>query len=1226
MDQDTGERLNTPTLQADGQGPLDTHRDGLIDDKPDVQSGDIGRQTEAQSGDIGHQTEVQSGDIGHQTEAQSGDIGHQTEAQSGDIGHQTEVQSGDIGHQTEAQSGDIGHQTEVQSGDIGHQTEAQSGNIGHQTEAQSGNIGHQTEAQSGDIGHQTEVQSGDIGHQTEAQSGDIGHQTEVQSGDIGHQTEAQSGDIGHQTEAQSGDIGHQTEDIGHQTETPSARDEDSTADEGSYDDTDSDDEESDESDESEDEGSGDSQEVDDDNTMPGDEDDHHDDGDTTDETFETDQDAMDDEELERAYRKQLIAVQIVTDDPQETSLDHITIANRILDLSKSLSDYDPNNYDYVNGVVVPDVESDIGDADSWDWTFPDSNVNELDIPPERRNKIRPRKSKRTTTAAGNSSQEKTTHAGNTDELKLTPAEDEMGLNPTTLQDRTSYYDTIYQQLLAAFLLEQERMKLSRESSAENIVYFEDPDSSKLQRKKLKFLNPNSSVASKTKVLTRDTREDGYRKQEVAKQKHSPEAVKHFEQRNVKRILSKLSKIEAHFIGSPKQRDAAVKATDKPTDTVTESSEVMSKPEGMLNSSLKLNSVAERRASLGDTLTERLMQWRWARGRASSRPDVLGKSKTKEELQDEVNAYLASTQQQFEEKKDFLAIFRHAARLTIILLRAVGIKPQKPEVDSYNFLSWTVVYDEVLGISRLNYDSGALTFDPQVFKAKNESTITEETKEILRLPASQRTDGHIHTARICFKQVAPSFSEFPIRIQESMIRVCTYERFEPGRVIIRQGHRAENFYFIISGCAVVTEMDLNANHVLTTNVLGKGNSFGELAILNMALRSATVTCREEVELIWIEREDFIDIFMRGVKGREAEHIAFLKGVDLLQGWPVNQLPQDNPKICAFTYVRRGVTLCRDSCKSDWIFVIVSGSCKILKALYNQPDKTVETPQSVSLAPLASGFSTIYTKGGNRATNIKGSNPSLSHTATGRTTTRVRRQGIVQRPRDLVATIHLLSDRTEEKVSMSRSQHQLEIEELYFRRHVLPSIHTKPSREMHGDIRSTSRVSPQVEARPPGTPSGTSPTSLQLPPISPLYKPKRQSYGLHPPALPQLGVGTQSQRQRKSRKVFIEVARLESGATFGLDQVVLAGMRKLTSCSLVSDGAEVVLINKKFFKKYLTEETLKTIREKIVPLPSEKVLKQDLETVKTWQTFKAQTLAEFHRWRNQRATVSNVLRQH
>lgn len=70
----------------------------------------------------------------------------------------------------------------------------------------------------------------------------------------------------------------------------------------------------------------------------------------------------------------------------------------------------------------------------------------------------------------------------------------------------------------------------------------------------------------------------------------------------------------------------------------------------------------------------------------------------------------------------------------------------------------------------------------------------------------------------------------------------------------------------------------------------------------ARRSATVTCKTNVELLAVSREDFIDIFMHIEKDKEPEHIRFLRTIDLLRDWPIDKIPIDNPKICLFTFFR------------------------------------------------------------------------------------------------------------------------------------------------------------------------------------------------------------------------------------------------------------------------------------------------------------------------------------
>ncbi|CAG5131875.1 unnamed protein product, partial [Candidula unifasciata] len=478
-----------------------------------------------------------------------------------------------------------------------------------------------------------------------------------------------------------------------------------------------------------------------------------------------------------------------------------------------------------------------------------------------------------------------------------------------------------------------------------------------------------------------------------------------------------------------------------------------------------------------------------------------------------------------------------------------------------------------------------------------STLSQDIKDILRLPPEQRSEANIRTVMINFHNVVPSFSEYPREIQQSMIRVCMYEKFESGRVIIRQGHRAENFYFIIGGSAVVTQMDSEAGHVHTTNVLGRGNSFGELAFLHMSKRSATVTCRDDVELLCIDREDFIDIFMRPRKGDEPDHIKFLKSVDLLQGWPVSLLPHVNPKICAFTYVRRGVILCHDNANSDWIFVVYSGSCKVLKALEDIPVPRLDRrAHKISLTPDTHNIRKV-----NRTTQSPGNKENAStqgRSHHGNTCRRLRKYGVSLPP--IRSATDGLANEKYSKESFADTDHLQQITDIFNHKHVLPTIVGNNQTDQENNEQTSTKVA-SIEV---SIQSKTNHT----------FRLKRQSYGVQPPTLPQFlapsDETTTTQQPQLRKFAFVEIARLEPGDVFGLDHVVLSGMRNVASCSLVSQGAEVVLISKSFFKKHLTEDTLKRMRQQIQPLPSEKALLKRFQKKKEWDIYKSQTLARHH----------------
>ena len=74
-------------------------------------------------------------------------------------------------------------------------------------------------------------------------------------------------------------------------------------------------------------------------------------------------------------------------------------------------------------------------------------------------------------------------------------------------------------------------------------------------------------------------------------------------------------------------------------------------------------------------------------------------------------------------------------------------------------------------------------------------------------------------------------------------------FAPGEDIIQIGDAGRNAYFIENGSVEVTLPGKDGIKVLAR--LGKGEIFGEMSIIDDAPRSATVTAKENTEVIIIE---------------------------------------------------------------------------------------------------------------------------------------------------------------------------------------------------------------------------------------------------------------------------------------------------------------------------------------------------------------------------------------
>ncbi|KAL5011779.1 hypothetical protein ScPMuIL_010330 [Solemya velum] len=478
-------------------------------------------------------------------------------------------------------------------------------------------------------------------------------------------------------------------------------------------------------------------------------------------------------------------------------------------------------------------------------------------------------------------------------------------------------------------------------------------------------------------------------------------------------------------------------------------------------------------------------------------------------------------------------FRRAVKTVQVLLRATITDRQQAHRSDVKLVSWAQYQ---LGFNGQRQTSGLLklSFDPGYYKAKKESQVSNEAKIILSMDPSERTEDQLRVALVALTQAVGAFGEFPIRMQQSLVRVGWYEQFEERRVIIRQGHKADNFYFILSGTAIVTILETNKStgeqYGRTVAFLKKGGSFGELALMHGARRSATVTCKEDVELLAVGRDDFIDIFMHVEKNKEPDHIQFIRTIGILRGWPFEMLPYHNPNICLFTFFRRDSILCRDSNACEWVYIIMTGSCRVFKALdatkpsllcFENPEKKIS--QEKKLPPICNGIL------------------NNSRAACVTCCTKKRRRN--EKVRRLLLRRGLPS-------ILQRSQEESKYDEIYNYNHAT----------LHSQQRSLqkSQASPSKHSRP--------------------------------------------------KKVFVQIQKIGPREVFGLEPIVFDVIQQSTSCTLISDGAECILINKKFFRQHLSDQVAKRIRKTIRPIPTEESLQKKLQVKTNWEAFKTMTLSK------------------
>ena len=102
---------------------------------------------------------------------------------------------------------------------------------------------------------------------------------------------------------------------------------------------------------------------------------------------------------------------------------------------------------------------------------------------------------------------------------------------------------------------------------------------------------------------------------------------------------------------------------------------------------------------------------------------------------------------------------------------------------------------------------------------------------------------------------PLFDDVPVEILNELAGRVKLRTFSRGQPVVRQGDRAESFYVIRRGTLQVVEENPQTGGERPLRLLGKGDSFGELALIQGAPRSVTVRALDEAELFEVDKGTF-----------------------------------------------------------------------------------------------------------------------------------------------------------------------------------------------------------------------------------------------------------------------------------------------------------------------------------------------------------------------------------
>jgi CRP-like cAMP-binding protein len=102
---------------------------------------------------------------------------------------------------------------------------------------------------------------------------------------------------------------------------------------------------------------------------------------------------------------------------------------------------------------------------------------------------------------------------------------------------------------------------------------------------------------------------------------------------------------------------------------------------------------------------------------------------------------------------------------------------------------------------------------------------------------------------------PMFEDLPAEVLDDLAGRVQLRSVARGEPVIRQGERAQSFYIVRSGTLRVVEENPETGNESVLRVLGRGESFGELGLVEGARRAATVRAVEDAQVFEIDKGTF-----------------------------------------------------------------------------------------------------------------------------------------------------------------------------------------------------------------------------------------------------------------------------------------------------------------------------------------------------------------------------------
>ncbi|XP_077983862.1 uncharacterized protein LOC144438626 isoform X2 [Glandiceps talaboti] len=460
----------------------------------------------------------------------------------------------------------------------------------------------------------------------------------------------------------------------------------------------------------------------------------------------------------------------------------------------------------------------------------------------------------------------------------------------------------------------------------------------------------------------------------------------------------------------------------------------------------------------------------------------------------------------------------------------------------------------------------------------------------------------------------AFTMFSTEMEEEMARRVGYERYDGGRVIAYQGKTADRFYYILSGRVnMLRQYKLQTGEVTKSmGVLSKGKISDTEEMEKQWKRESNLVCKGPVEVLLIDKKDYF--FLQNTDA--GPPIEFLRTIDLFREFPCEEF-LNHPEAIEFKYYGPNKQVVKDTNTRNWIYIVKSGRCKCVRrqdVVDVTQDKRLSSKQRLEKLGCAKGYShadaMLETKM-KRIIERGKKNFTLPEVQSSS-----RRTSMVSQSQEASSTI--MNSMTSETSSIHESTHkdsELGEEEEIDQVDAMKGPNTKKYQ----------RTSISIEL-PPLAAAGSKERHM-------LVAAARQRRGMF--MTQRARTEPHIMRRRRPllddddeetplRRAYLQLDLLKSGDMIGLNDLSGLTRARRSGVSVWSDGAEIIKVNKRFFRQHAGTVTMLKLETMNKEYVTEEDAMQNLEEQETWDQYKTilmKKLSQYSRLgKNHKAAVS------